>query len=385
MSSLPPSDSSGPPGSPPPTPPGVPPQQPRWAGGPQPPARESKGVAFFVAVFLGILLLVSAGLNVLLLLLGVGSFASGGLGDPSNANYDEVFVAGSRSGEAKVLQIAVRGAIAEGANPLMGASGGTVSAVQRALRYASREQVDGLLLYIDSPGGGVTDSDRIYQMLRSYRDANPGVPVAALFGDMCASGGYYIAVAAEHVISRRTSISGSIGVIMSAWNFSQLAEQWGIQQIAIKSDRTPFKDMLSPTREMRPEEKRMLTSIVDELYDQFVAVVMEGRGLSREVVERAANGGIYTAQQAQELQLVDEIGGYTAALKWFEQRLGSDVRVVERRRRPGFSDLLFGGQAAGPGRNALPTAAGSGIGSGLEQLLLGSTGPRFLYFWQGGR
>lgn len=370
-----------PPTPPPPTPPpGIPPQQPQW---PTPPAgaaapRESRGVAFFVAIFLGILLLVSAGLNVLLLLLSVGSLAGGAMGDPGGGSYDEVFVAGDRGGDRKVLQIAIRGAIAEGANPLLGAAGGTVSQVQRALRYAASEEVDGLLLYIDSPGGGVTDSDRIYQMLKRFRDDHEDMPVAALFGDMAASGGYYIAVAAEHIISRRTSISGSIGVIMSAWNFAKLAEEHGIEQIAIKSDRTPFKDMLSPTRAMSDGERTMLTSIVDELYDQFVAVVMEGRGMSKADVERAANGGIYTANQALGLGLIDEVGNYQTTLAWFKDRLGEDVAIVEQRRRAGLSDLLFGSRAAGRAAAGTPAAA-------IESLLTSSTGPRFLYFWQGGR
>lgn len=364
MTHVPPVDPAGAP------PPGVPQQQPSVTGG-QP--REPRGVAFFVAIFLGILLLVSAGLNVLLLLLSVGSLATAGLGDGGGAGFDEVYVAGDRDGGRKVLQIGVRGAIAEGSSPLMGAAGGTVSAVRRALRYAAREDVEGLLLYIDSPGGGVTDSDRVYQLLAEFRAEHPEMPVAALFGDMCASGGYYIAVAAQHVISRRTSISGSIGVIMSSWNFAEMAKEYGVQQIAIKSARTPYKDMLSPTRAMSPEERAMLTSIVDELYDQFVAVVMEGRGMDRAAVERAANGGIYTAKQARELGLVDDIGDYRTAIAWFEQQLGEGVKVVEQRRQLGLADLLLGAAAA---RSPAP---------GVEQLLTATSGPRFLYFWQGGR
>jgi protease-4 len=374
MSQTPPPDPQpNPAGGPTSPPPGVPPQQPQWPVPPGVQPREPRGVAFFVAIFLGILLLASAGLNVLLLLLSVGSLAGGGFADPGSANYDEMFVAGERGGDHKVLQIAIRGAISEGANPLMGASGGTVSSVRRALRYARAEGVEGVLLYIDSPGGGVTDSDRVYQMLRAFRDENPDLPVAALYGDMCASGGYYIAAAAEHIISRRTSISGSIGVIMSAWNFAKMAEEFGVEQIAIKSDRTPYKDMLSPTRPMTDGERAMLTSIVDELYDQFVAVVMEGRGMDKESVERAANGGIYTARQALDLGLVDDIGDYQTAVSWFEQKLGHEVTVVERRRRPTFSDLLFG--AFAPETN----------GSAVDRLLTSSTGPRFLYYWQGGR
>ncbi|HEB54083.1 MAG TPA: signal peptide peptidase SppA [bacterium] len=359
--------------TPPTPPPGVPPQQPQWPSPPTPPApRESRGVAFFVAIFLGVLLVASAGLNVLLLLLSVGSLASGGLGDPNGGVYDEAFVAGVRDGAHRVLQVPIRGAIAEGSNPVLGAAGGSVSSVQRALRYAESERVEGVLLYIDSPGGGVTDSDRIYQLIRRFRDRNPKVPVCALFGDMCASGGYYAAVAAEHIISRRTSISGSIGVIMSAFNFAKLAAEIGVEQVAIKSERTPYKDMLSMTRPMEPAERAMLTGIVDELYDQFVDVVAEGRGLARDAVVEVANGGIYTAKQAVEHGLVDDIGDYQTALAWFESRLGHEVTIVERRRRPGLADLLFGMRA--------PAAS-----SPLERLLTTSTGPRFLYYWQGGR
>ncbi len=362
--------------TPPEPPPGVPPQQPQWPA-PQgaPPPRESRGVAFFVAIFLGILLVASAGLNVLLLLLSVGSLAGGGWGgDPYGGVYDEVYVAGERGGAHKVLQIPIRGAIAEEVNPILGAAGGSVSQVKRALRQAAADGVEGVVLYVDSPGGGVTDSDRIYQQIRAFRAEHPGKPVLALFGDMAASGGYYVGVAAEHIIARRTTITGSIGVIMSAWNFAEAADQLGVKQIAIKSGRTPYKDMLSPTREMTDDERAMLTSIVDELYDQFVQVVVDGRpGLDREGVLRAANGGIYTASQARELGLVDATGDHEDALAWFESRLGHPVTIVEQRRRVGLGDLLFGARA-----EPAPTGA-------LARLLNGSTGPRFLYFWQGGR
>jgi len=232
---------------------------------------------------------------------------------------------------------------------------------------------DGLLLYVNSPGGGVTDSDRIYQAIRRFRNEHPEVAVCALFGDMAASGGYYVGVAAEQIFARRTGITGSIGVIMSAWNFAELAKEHGVEQVAIKSDRTPYKDMLSPTRKMTDAERAMLTGIVDEFYDQFVDVVVEGRGMPRDDVVRAANGGIYTARQAVDLGLVDALGDHLDVVAWFEGKLGHEVTIVERRRRPGLGDLLFG---------SLTSARATGP---LDQLLTSSTGPRFLYYWQGGR
>ncbi|HEX5054798.1 MAG TPA: signal peptide peptidase SppA, partial [Planctomycetota bacterium] len=233
----------------------------------------------------------------------------------------------------------------------------------------------GVLLFIDSPGGGVTDSDVIYQMVRRFRREQPKKPVLALFGDMAASGGYYVAAAAEHIIAQRTTITGSIGVIMSAWNFAEAAKHLGVDQIAIKSDRTPFKDILSPTRPMREDERELLTGIVDELYDQFVSVVDDGRpNLDRNQVLAVATGAIYSARQALANGLIDEIGDHEAALAWFEAKVGKPVTIVERRRRVGLADLLFGAVA-----HETP------VEQSLTSLLAGSTGPRFLYFWQGGR
>lgn len=362
---------------PPNLPPGVPPQAPHWPGHnavPQP--REARGVAFFVAILLGILLFVSASLNVLLLLVSLGSLASGGLGDLDGASFDEVHVAGARGGRDKVLQIPIRGAIAEAGSAVLGSSGGTVSQVKRALRQAAQDDdIKGVLFLIDSPGGGVTDSDEIHAQVMRFRSEHPQKKVMALFGDIAASGGYYVAVATEHIVARSTTITGSIGVIMSAWNFTEAAKKFGVEQIAIKSERTPYKDMLSPTRPMTSEENAMLTSIVDELLDRFVQVVDEGRSnLDRAQVLASATGAIFTAKQAKDRGLVDDIGDHETALAWFQQQLGKTVTIVEPRRRAGLADLLMG--AVGPQR---------GADAAIHTLLTASSGPRFLYYWEGGR
>jgi protease-4 len=376
MTSLPPEPPVG--GAAPP--PGVPPQgpysAPGWPGAAVPP-RESRGVAFFVAIFLGILFAASAGLNVLLLLLSVGSFAGAGFGADADGVYDEVHVAGERGARTRVLQIRIHGAIAESGSPLLGAAGGTVSQVRRGLRKAAADDVHGVLLHIDSPGGGVTDADEIHDLVRRFRREHPDKHVMALFGDMAASGGYYVAVAAERIVARPTTITGSIGVIMSTWNFARAAEEFGVEQIAIKSERTPFKDILSPTRAMRADEQALLTGIVDELYDRFVDVVDAGRpGLGRDKVLAAANGAIYTASQALSHGLIDEIGDHETAVAWFTQQTGKPVAIVEQRRRMGLGEVLFGGTAA---------ARAPSLQESLGSLLRSTSGPRFLYYWQGAR
>lgn len=368
--------SQQPPDSPTP-PPGVSPQQPQYRAPGYPQAREGRGVSFFVAIFLGILLLVSGGLNVLLLLLSIGSFAGSGLTGASDdgAIYDLVRTGGSAAATDKVLRIPVQGAISEAQSAVLGGEGGSVSRVRRALRFAAADDtVRALLLDINSPGGGVTDSDEIYRMLLRFKKEHPEVRIVALFGDVAASGGYYIAAAADHIVARRSSITGSIGVIMSAWNFTKAAADFGVSQVAIKSEHTPYKDMLSPTREMTPEERAILTSIVEELYEQFVDVVVAGRGLDRDRAIELANGAIYSAKQALSGGLIDEIGDSYSVQEAFVDQYGP-VQVVEYRRRPTFRDLLLGASAS-----ALPDPSAA-----LGALLTAGSGPRFLYFWQGGR
>ena len=293
MSSMPPNQ---PPDNPPTPPPGVPPQEPMWRPEAQfPSSREGRGTSFFVAIFLGILLLVSGALNVLLLLLSIGSFAGSGLSggvDDVGAIYDLIRISGDAQAVNKVIRIPIHGAITEAQSAVLGAAGGTVSRVRRALRYAAAdEDVRGILLDINSPGGGVTDSDEIYRLVLAFKEERPEVRVLAFLGDIAASGGYYVAVAADRIVARRSTITGSIGVIMSAWNFAKAAKEFGVSQIVIKSEHTPYKDMLSPMRDMTADVRGILTSIIEELYQQFVAVVSAGReGLDDVRVQQLANG-----------------------------------------------------------------------------------------------
>lgn len=358
-----------------PQPPPFPPAPPMQPYAPPP----GRPVSFFVALFLAFLLLISGALNVLLLVASLGSFAASGLGAAAedDGDYRLVHLAGDRDATVKVMRIPIEGAIAEQQNPVLGAAGGTVSRVRRALRTAAADDsIRGVLLAIDSPGGGVTDSDQIYQLIQRFRQEQPNKHVLALFGDIAASGGYYVAAAAERIVAQRTTITGSIGVIMSAWNFSEAADQLGVKQIAIKSDHTPLKDILSPTRPMTDAEYALLKGIVEQLYQQFVDVVDQGRpGLSREQVLALATGAIYTGPQALQNGLVDQVGNQQDALEWFKSTLGQDVELLDHRRLPSLRDLLFGVRAPAP-----PT-----LEQAAAQLLTSTTGPRCLYYWQGGR
>lgn len=343
------------------------------------PDRDGKPVSFYLAIFLALLLFVSGGLNLLLLFVtAVGSATSGlaGYTDESDGIYEMVAVAGEADATERILRVPIIGAIAETQSPVIGAIGGTVSQVRRALRAAAREDsIKGILFDINSPGGGVTDSDEIHRLITEFR-AEHEKPVVALFGDVSASGGYYMAVACDQIIARPTTITGSIGVIMQNFNFAEAAKRLGIKQETIVSDSTPFKDIMSFTREMRPEEREILTSIVDEMYAQFVRVVDEGRpALDRARVEQLADGRIYSAQQALDNGLIDSIGSIEDAYDVLNELCSIDKsRVVEQRRRPTLGDLLMGANARPPSLEH--TAA---------TLLTQPSGPRLYYYWAGAR
>lgn len=341
---------------------------------------EGRSVSFYLAIFLAMLLVLSAGLNIVLLLAGVVRSAAGsfGVGDVSDTNFELVAVGGDSAAKDRILRVPIDGAIAESATPLIGAPGGTVTRVERALRLARHEDsIKGVLLYVNSPGGGVTDSDLIYREIQRFR-AETGKPVVALFGDTAASGGYYVACACEHIIAQATTITGSIGVILSQWNFAEAADKVGIEQVDIVSEHTPYKAMLSPAKPVDETEVAIARTIVEEMYDRFVDVVAEGRSeLDRARVQTLADGRIYSAQQARQLGLIDGVGSESDALELIKQRAKvSSAKVVEQRRRLGFFDLLTGAHRPVPP----PT-----LEQALGQLLSTTTGPRLLYFWPGGR
>jgi protease-4 len=347
---------------------------------PTTPPSEGRPVSFYLAIFLALLLVLSVGLNLVLLVLGVVRSAAGslGVGEASDANFEIVAVGGDNDARDRILRVPVEGAIAETATPLIGAPGGTVTQIERALRLAKRdESIKGVLLFINSPGGGVTDSDLIYRKVRQFRQET-SKPVVALFGDTAASGGYYIACACEHIMAQGTTITGSIGVILSAWNFHEAAHKVGVKSVDIVSPRTPYKTMLSSTKPVDEVEVAIARGIVDEMYERFVDVVAEGRPeLERDRIVTLADGRIYSAQQARQAGLIDGVGTEQDAIELMKARakVGS-VKVVEQRRRISFFDVLTGAHKPAP-----PPSLEQALGTFVSK----TTGPRLLYFWPGGR
>ncbi|OCL25814.1 Clp protease ClpP [Orenia metallireducens] len=172
------------------------------------------------------------------------------------------------------------------------------------------ESVKGILLRVNSPGGSSAASDAIYRELKKFKDA--GKPIVVSMGDAAASGGYYVSMAANKIYANPSTITGSIGVIMQFTNLEELYNKIGIDSITIKSRK--YKDLGNPDRDMTAEEKEILQTMVEGVYQQFVNVVMEGRSMTEDRVKELADGRIYSGEQAKELGLVDELGTFYDAV-----------------------------------------------------------------------
>ncbi len=234
--------------------------------------------------------------------------------------------------------------------PIVSTGGGTqqVIAAQDVVDLVRRlnrdPDVRALVLFISSPGGGVAPSERIYNALRQVEK-----PIVAYLDDVAASGGYYIAVAADEIVANPGVLTGSIGVIAVFPYAEELLDRVGIGFTVIKSG--PAKDMGGFYRRLTPEEQAHIQAIVDGMYGRFVQVVAEGRDMSEDEVRALADGRIYSGEQAYRLGLVDRLGYEQDAIERARELAGLSpgVRVVRySTARPLFS--LFGMA----GRTALP-------------------------------
>ncbi len=190
---------------------------------------------------------------------------------------------------------------------------GVITTPEKALdamkQFRENENVKAVVLRIDSPGGAVGASQEIFQEARRLDMVKP---VIASLGNTAASGGYYSAVGARYIVANPGTVTGSIGVIMKLPNVEKLLEKLGIKTTVIKSGR--LKDLASITRELSPEERAVLKSVMDDIHGQFIRDVAKGRSLPGEKVKSLADGRIFSGQQALELKLVDELGNFSVAL-----------------------------------------------------------------------
>lgn len=237
-------------------------------------------------------------------------------------------------------------------------------------RAREDEAVVALLLRINSPGGSADASDTMYREVLRFKQEK-GIPMVAHLMGIAASGGYYVAMAADRVVAQPATVTGSIGVIFGGVNLTGLLEKIGVENQTLVSG--PYKDAGSMLRRMSPEERAQLQSVLDDLFQRFLAVVKQGRPqLDAQTIARLADGRIYSADQAIENGLVDEIGDLTDAVNALEKLAGlSSSRVVTYHRPREYRKNLY--SVAAP-------AAGIDLGWRPQlQALLPS--PSFLYLW----
>ncbi len=176
-------------------------------------------------------------------------------------------------------------------------------------RFAKADHVRAVVLRVESPGGGVTPSQEIYRELTRLREKKP---VIASLGGVAASGGYYIASACSTIVANPGTITGSIGVIMETVNVQGLLEKLGVKGVVIKAG--TYKDLGSPLRDMSPEERRILGTMLDDVHRQFIAAVATGRHMDEAKIQPLADGRVYSGEQALRLGLVDQLGNFQDAI-----------------------------------------------------------------------
>ncbi len=256
--------------------------------------------------------------------------------------FKKVWLSGSRSAKAAhVLRIDIHGIIADMVRQNIFDTGEDKSAPTALLkiRAATKDKtIRGLYLDIDSPGGGVTMADELHDAIVRFRASDTNRFVFVHMGDMCCSGGYYVAAPASWIMARPTTLTGSIGVIMSSVNAAELTRKIGVEGVTIASGAN--KDLLNPLKPVNPEHVKILERPIRQLHDRFVGIVAAGRRLRQEDVRAIADGRVLSAKDALAAKLVDGIGHAEDARRQLAKMAGGDVRIYGYRSRPNFTSLF---------------------------------------------
>ncbi len=243
-------------------------------------------------------------------------------------------------------------------------------------RVEADNKVKALVLEIDSPGGGVTASDEIYNAVKQFK-ARKGIPIVTAMGGLCASGGYYVACASDEIIAQPTTITGSIGVILQRFNYSGTMQKIGIEETSIVPNGAEFKNLGSPFKPESPQVNAYLRPIADEIFTRFKTIVETARGSRlKEPIANLASGKVYTANDALKFGLIDAVGYSKDAYDRAAALAGlTDKMVVRFERQPS----LF--EAVGLG---IESVSGREINLRLDTSMLDDfLTPRVMYLWRG--
>jgi len=222
----------------------------------------------------------------------------------------------------------------------------SASIVEELNDYADDPSIKAIIIRIDSPGGGVVVSQEIYNAVLNAK--KEGKKIVVSMGTVAASGGYYVAAAADKIVANPGTLTGSIGVIMQFTVIEKLLDKIGVKGQVIKAGE--YKDMGSPFRDMTPQEKKLLQNVIDDVHNQFIEAVVkgrngalaEGRKLSLEDVRAIADGRIFTGRQAFDLRLVDELGDLNDSIRIAGALVGikGKPQVIEKKKKIPFLQYL---------------------------------------------
>ena len=235
--------------------------------------------------------------------------------------------------------------------------------VRKLSKYRRDSKIKAIIVRIDSPGGAVGPAQEIYDEINRIKESQK--IVYASLGSVAASGGYYIACAADYVLANPGTLTGSIGAIMAFNNVEELAKKIGVRPAVIKSGK--FKDSGSPLRSLEPKERKLLQNVVDDVHQQFVKAISLGRKLPEEKVKQFADGRVMTGKQALDFKLIDEFGGLEKTIELLGKKIGIDgyPSVLEEKEKVPFMDWLMQ----------------SFVSKNLTQSVLPATGSRLQYIW----
>ncbi|MBD7984311.1 signal peptide peptidase SppA [Sporosarcina sp. Sa2YVA2] len=224
----------------------------------------------------------------------------------ANTGYEELVIE-QGAGRDRIAVLSLNGVIQDtGGGTLFGAVGYNHQMFMSQLFDVLEDPtVKGVVLSVDTPGGGVLESSDIYDTIRAIQ-IEKEIPIYVSMGGMAASGGYYVSAPAEKIFVHPETITGSIGVIMESINYAKLADKIGIDFNTIKTG--PYKDMMSSSREMTKEERTMLQDMINDSYERFVDIIAEGRDMTTAEVKKVADGRVMNGRQAIEAGLADEFG-----------------------------------------------------------------------------
>jgi protease-4 len=245
----------------------------------------------------------------------------------------------SRPPAGKIVVIPLSGTITTGDSSLFSSSTITPGLVREYLTKAEKDPaVKAIVFRIESSGGGIEPCQEILWEIERAKETKT---IVVSMGGMAASGGYYISTPANKIVALPTTQTGSIGVISAVINVKGLLEKLGIQIETFHGGK--YKDMYWGLRELTPEEEAIMQEMIDEYYEQFIDVVAEGRGLSKEDVRDLATGQLYSGAKAKELGLVDELGDLDTAINLAAELAGIEAPIVEYYKQSGLIWRLLSG------------------------------------------